>query len=46
MDEHDLQEIENLIRFKKELLRQREEEKDLTYEEQIKYYLKHWKGEQ
>lgn len=46
MNEHDIQEIEKLIRFKKELSRKREEEKDLAYKERIKRYLKHWKGEQ
>ena len=46
MDKHDIQEIKNLIRFKKELSRQREEEKNLTYEERIRRHLKHWKGEQ
>lgn len=44
--EHDIKEIKNLIKFRKELLRQQEEEKNLTYEERIKRYLKHWKGEQ
>lgn len=46
MDEHDIREIKKLIEFEKELSRQREEVKNLTYEERIKHYLKHWKGEQ
>lgn len=46
MNEHDKREIKKLIEFKKELLRQREEKKNLTYEERIKLHLKHWRGEQ
>lgn len=45
MNEHDIQEIKKLIKFKKELSRQQEEEKNLTYEERIRHYLKHWRGE-
>ena len=46
MDEHDIREIKKLVEFKKELLHQREEKKNLTYEKRIKHYLKHWRGEQ
>ena len=46
MDKHDIQEIKNLIRFKERLLRQLEEEKNLTYEERIIRYIKRWRGEQ
>lgn len=45
MDEHDKKEIESLLDFKKELLRQIEEEKDLTFEERIERHLAIWRGE-
>ena len=45
MDEHDKKEIELLIELKKKLLRQIEEEKDLTYEERIKRHLARLRGE-
>lgn len=45
MNEYDKKEIEILLERKKELLRQIEEDKDLTYEERIKRYLARWRGE-
>lgn len=45
MWEDDTQEIKKLIKFKKELLRQREEERNLTYKERIKRYLAKWRGD-
>ena len=45
MDEHDKKEIESLLDFKKELLHQIEEEKDLTFEERIERHLAIWRGE-
>ena len=45
MDEHDEKEIELLLEFKEKLLRQIEEEKDLTYEERIERHLARLRGD-
>ena len=45
MNEHDKKEIKLLLDFKKKLLHQIEEDKDLTYEERIKRHLARLRGD-
>ena len=46
MDEQDKEAINELKRFAIMVLAQRIEKEDLSSEEQIRRYLKHWRGEQ
>ena len=43
--EYDKREIENLKRFKKEMIKQRERQKDMSYEERIADFIKGLRGE-
>ncbi len=45
MDDNDRREIENILRFKKELLKQQEKLKGLTKEEQVKHFIKGFKAD-
>lgn len=46
MDKQDKEAINELKRFAIMVLAQKIEEEDLSFEEQVRRYLKHWRGEQ